>query len=153
MTPSVCFEEAIAHSRRKGAIKTMLQEIDPSLFQLDTFGDVFSAVDKMYGSRECIGPLAVYDITVAICRHNNIPINRVYLIGNGPRRAAKMLDISPYHTKYEKITSGKRLPYIDTQDVIDALQVHGYPIDHYDKTAVFQGDDVETHLCRWQKGK
>ena len=145
------FSSAIAHSRRKTMLKELVKDIDFAAFTQTTFGEVYAEVDTRYGSTEGIGRLTVYDIAVAVCRNNGVPIQKVYLLGNGPRRAAKKLYLTPYHTKYETVKNGKRLPYIEVDEAIDALQVHGCKVDIGNESPHFVGDAVESFLCNWQK--
>ena len=51
--------------------------------------DVYNFCDNVKG----VGMLAIYDITSAICRYYKRNIDKVYIVGNGPKRAVNILNI------------------------------------------------------------
>ena len=71
---------------------------------------VYNICEKVKG----VGMLTVYDIVAAICRFNNINIERVYIIGRGPVRAARLLNIKLKTHKIEKIA----LKYIEISESV-----------------------------------
>ena len=144
------FQEAIDHCRWKKVLhnevltRTEFQEhnlhkfIGKSFYEILLF--VHNICDKIYG----IGMLTVYDITSAICRYNKINIERIYLIGNGPKRAVNLLNIKAKTQKIGSIT----LRYVEIPEVLKAFKELNYEINCNSNN----GDVFETYLCNWQKG-
>lgn len=88
----------------------------------------------------------MYDVTSAICRSNNIPVENVFIIGGGPKRAITLLELQPKEVKI-----GKRyLKYVPVTDIKDAFQKKGIPLKESLIKSV-DGDAFETYLCQWQK--
>ena len=94
--------------------------------------------------------LTIYDITSAICRYYTINIDKVYIIGNGPKRALKKLNI--IITKTHKINDKIRLNFIELIDVINAFDINNYELDENIRNTK-NGDIMETYMCNWQKTK
>ena len=69
-------------------IKQNLQE-----YKGKTFEDIFYTIYTTYKIHQKIGLLIIYDLSIAICYFHNIIIDKVYIIGNGPKRAIKLLNI------------------------------------------------------------
>lgn len=134
------FYEAIAHSRRK----TQLKEILTREFQdVECYAGLsFDEIYQRVAARCSIGPLHIYDIAAAICRHHRIQIDHVYIVGRGPKRAVQLLRLK---TKTRAI-HGATVRYIELPDVIRALTEHGADIPHSTN-----GDDFESYLCMWQR--
>ena len=130
------FHEAIAHSRKKSQLKELLAREFKDLRPYSglSFDDIFQRVSTLC----TLGPLHVYDITAAICRCHRVHIDKIYIVGNGPKIAIRLLRL---RTK----TDAKRLRYIDISDAIRALTAHRIPIPHSNN-----GDDYESYLCKWQ---
>ena len=105
---------------------------------------VYNICEKVKG----VGMLTVYDIVAAICRFNNINIERVYIIGGGPVRAARLLNIKLKTHKIEKIA----LKYIEISEIIEAFDKLKLEIDTHVKQSS-SGDEFETYICNWQKDK
>jgi hypothetical protein len=105
---------------------------------------VYNICEKVKG----VGMLTVYDIVAAICRFNNINIERVYIIGGGPVRAARLLNIKLKTHKIEKIA----LKYIEISEIIEAFDKLKLEIDSQIKYSN-NGDEFETYICNWQKDK
>ena len=101
---------------------------------MKTFEEVFQAIEKIFGPINGIGKLATYDTSAAICKKFNIPINKVYIVGGGPRRAVQLLGI-PVH-----MDETLKIKYANREDV---LRVFG--------NELMSNDDLETNLCNWQK--
>ena len=140
------FQEAISHSRRKGALRTLLMR--PELQEAhkhsnQSFDDIFLHIHTLCYVPKTIGLLCIYDITAAICRHNNINIDNIFIIGKGPQRAVRLLGLTPKNHTIGTIT----LKYVTIQDVVTAFQKHGYALDLSTKN----GDEFESYLCKWQK--
>ena len=90
----VFFSEAIRHSRNRNLLREKLtQNINIDDYSNKTFEQIISEISISFYVYKKIGPLAFYDITSAICRYHNINIEKVYIIGGGPVRAVKLLNI------------------------------------------------------------
>jgi len=92
--------------------------------------------------------LTIYDITSAICRYNKINIEKIYIIGKGPKRAIRLLDIKAKSQKIENIT----LNYVEIPEILKAFQEKNYEINLQIKNSN-NGDDFESYICNWQKDK
>jgi hypothetical protein len=141
------FQEAIAHCRWKKVCRNFLKDINVSQYADSTFNEIFSSIYELSANVNGIGFLTIYDITEAICRHYNKKIEKVYIIGGGPRRAIKILNI---RSKRQKINEKISLNYVDIADVIQAFSVKGYILDEVLKNNK-NGDVIESYLCNWQK--
>ena len=113
-----------------------------------SFEDVFQKVYTLCYVPKTIGLLCIYDITAALCRHNNINIDNIFIIGKGPQRAVRLLGLTPKNHTIGTIT----LKYVTIQDVVTAFQKHGYALDLSTKNCK-NGDEFESYLCKWQKNK
>ena len=91
--------------------------------------------------------MCVYDITAAICRLNNIIITKIYIIGNGPKKAINLLNIK---YKLQKINNSVALKYIEINDIINVFKLHNINTNIDNKN---DGDKFESFLCNWQKIK
>jgi len=89
-----------------------------------------------------IGLLAKYDIASAICRYHHINIDKIYIVGEGPKKALCKLKLTSKLHKFSSIS----LPYVTIDEVKKSLQKLGQPL--LDSS---NGDDYESHLCKWQK--
>jgi hypothetical protein len=94
-----------------------------------------------------IGMLATYDISAAICRHYNINIDKVYIVGKGPKRAIKLLNIK---TKTRKINDKIIIKYVDIHDIINAFDANSFELNEQVKHSK-NGDILESYICNWQK--
>ena len=135
------FAEAISHSRRKTLLKNIINGIQLSEYKNKTFQEIFNSMSlfKQYGD---IGPLTIYDLSSGICRHHGVSIDKIYIIGKGPIRAAKLLNL-----KCKKING---LKYVEIKETIDILNKKNIILPENIKTTT-NGDDIETFLCKWQK--
>ena len=121
----------------------MIHEINLVSYQGKTFEEVLSSITKHSQKFSGIGPLSIYDISSGISRWNAIPINRVYIVGDGPKNAAKLLNL-----RLKRLQIDSRVfHYAEQKDVIEALQKRNVEISA-DK---MDGDSLETFLCKWQK--
>ena len=128
------FQEAIGHCRWKTVLRNnVLNKINISSYENKTFEEIIIEIYSICVNVKGVGLLAVYDITAALCRHYEINISKVYIIGNGPKRAVKLLNIK---TKTHKINNQIKIKYVDISDV--------------DKN-ITNGDTLESYLCNWQK--
>lgn len=146
------FQEAIDHCRWKKILKTKVLTLDELLinnitkFHNKTFEDIFINIFNLTKPIYGIGLLCVYDISSAICRYNNININKIYIIGNGPKRAIKLLNIN---YKLQKINKDISLKYVEINEVLNALKLKNYDIIPIKNKN--DGDEFESFLCNWQK--
>lgn len=143
------FQEALDHCRWKTVLRNILKDIKPSISQYKnkTFEEIICEIHRICENVKGLGMLTMYDITSAICRYYNISINKVYIIGNGPKRAIKILNIK---TKKHKIRNKLTLHYVDVENVIFAFNNKGYKL-HDDIINTNNGDIIETYICKWQK--
>ena len=141
------FQEAINHCRWKKALHNILKEINISSYENKTFEEIIFDIYSICENVNGIGMLTIYDITSAICRYYKINIEKVYIIGNGPKRAVKLLNIK---TKIHKITTKIKINYVDINDIISAFNNNSYELDENVKNNK-NGDIFETYICNWQK--
>jgi hypothetical protein len=148
------FQEAIDHCRWKKVlrnnvlVKTEFQEHNLHQFTGKSFNEILLFVYNICDKVEGIGMLTIYDITSAICRYNKINIEKIYIIGNGPKRAIRLLDIKAKSQKIENI----RLNYVEIPEILKAFQEKNYEINLQIKNSN-NGDDFESYICNWQKDK
>jgi hypothetical protein len=142
------FQEAIDHCRWKRNLRTVIMspELHNDNFRGLSFEEIFTRVNDLCENVRGVGILSVYDITSAICRHHNIIIDKVYLIGRGPKRAARLLNIKAKTKRIKNVP----LKYIEISDIIDAFKIGKYKLEI---ESTDNGDHFETFLCNWQKGK
>ena len=148
------WRESISHCRWKTVLRTVL--IKPELeidrlhrFAANSFSEILLYIHTICNGIKGIGKLTRYDITAAICRYNNINIDKCYIIGKGPARAILILNIK---TKNHKIKGLASLKYIENYEILQSFQVRNYEIDPNIKNSN-NGDDFESYLCNWQKDK
>lgn len=151
MNKTELFQEAIDHCRWKHVLKTRvltlneLSIINIIKYKNDKFEDIFINIYNLTKSIYGIGLLCVYDITSAICRYNNINISKIYIIGNGPKKAIKLLNIK---YKLQKINNIINLKYVEINDIINAFKLYNIKNTIKDK---HNGDEYESFLCNLQK--
>ena len=138
------FQEAYNHSRQKTLILKMIDSLSLSSYQGKSFEDVLSSITNVAKQFPGIGILGIYDIASGISRYNAIPVKRVYIIGDGPKRAAKLLNL-PLKTH---TCSSRKYTYVEIPVVLEALEKKGISIESRKKQ---DGDFLETFLCVWQK--
>ena len=132
------FQEAIGHCRWKTVLRNnVLNKIIISSYENKTFEEIIVEIYSICVNVKGVGLLAVYDITAALCRHYEININKVYIIGNGPKHAVKLLNIK---TGVHKINNQIKIKYADISDVNTKLNKN-----------ITNGDTLESYLCNWQK--
>lgn len=150
MDLNIIFKEAIDHCRWKNILKSqVLNNLSIQIitkYKNDTFENIFIDIFNLTKSIYGIGLLSTYDITSAICRFNNININKIYIIGNGPKRAIKLLNIN---YKLQKINTDITLKYVPIIDVINIFKLNNYNINQIKNKN--DGDEFESFLCNWQK--
>lgn len=143
------FEEAINHCRWKKSLQTIICRINMADYKNKTFEQILLEIDNICCGVKGVGKLSTYDITSAICRYHGINIDKVYIIGNGPKRAVKLLNIK---VKKQKVNNKINLNYVEIIDVINAFDANNCGINEnirYTKN----GDILETYICNWQKTK
>ena len=138
-SPEVFFREAIHHVRWKNTLRPHLEKIFNDLNNFSrckTFEEVFKLIEKVFKPVYGIGKLSTYDTSAAICRHFDIPIKKVYIIGSGPREAIKKLNIRCFYDQQLKV-------YYCTRN--EVLSVFGDPS--------MSNDDLESNLCLFGTGR
>lgn len=141
------FQEAISHCRWKKVLRNILQGIDISIYNNKTFEEIMIAIYNICKDVQGIGMLATYDISAAICRHYNVNIDKVYIVGKGPKRAIKLLNIK---TKTHKINEDIKLRYANITDIINAFDASSFELNEQVKNSK-NGDILESYICNWQK--
>ena len=141
------FQEAIDHCRWKKKLYPILDKINISNYKNKSFDDIFIEIYNMTENVTGVGDLTRYDIIASLCRYHNININKIFIIGGGPKRAVKLLGISL--SKYT-MPNGIKLNYTDIVDVKNAFKKNKYKLDKHMKHSL-DGDEFESYLCNWQK--
>jgi hypothetical protein len=118
-----------------------------SNYENKTFEEIIFDIYGICDSVKGIGMLTIYDISSAICRYYKINIDKVYIIGNGPKRTVKLLNIK---TKIHKISDRIKINYVDINDIVSAFDMNCYELDENIRTSK-NGDILETYICNWQK--
>ena len=140
-------DEAISHCRWKSILKGVLKnDMTLESYVNKGFEEIFESVYSTCNKVKGIGLLTMYDIVSAICRYYSININLVYIIGRGPVRAVKLLNLKTKTKKIGEIL----LKYVTIEDIIRAFQTNNYGMDEYIKVSI-NGDDFESYICNWQK--
>ena len=75
-------------------------------------------------------------------------IEKIYIIGKGPKRAIRLLDVKTKSQKIENI----KLNYVEIPEILKAFQEKNYEINLQIKNSN-NGDDFESYICNWQKDK
>jgi len=143
------FQEAINHCRWKTVLNNIISDMNIIHYKNKTFEEIMIDVFGICNTVKGIGLLTIYDITSSLCRYYKINIDKVYIIGNGPKRAIKLLNIK---TKIHKIGDKIKIKYVDILDIINAFNINYYEIYENIKN-IKNGDELETYICNWQKTK
>lgn len=146
-TSKQLFHEAICHCRWKKILYKTLQQINISDYKNKTFDEIITDINNICDNINGIGMLTQYDISSAICRYYKVTINKVYIIGNGPKRAIKLLNLK---TKIHNINNKIKLHYVDINQLMEAFEINGLCLDENIRNIV-DGDLLETYICNWQK--
>lgn len=141
------FQEAFDHCRWKKTLQSVLNKINIVDYENKTFEEIISDIYNICDNVKGVGMLTVYDLTSAICRYYKMNIDKVYIIGNGPKRAVKLLNIK---IKKHKINDKINLNYVDRKDVIYAFDINKYELAENIRNTK-NGDILETYICNWQK--
>jgi hypothetical protein len=148
------FQEAVDHCRWKSVLRNNvltqneLQEHNLHHFECKSFDEILLFVYNIFHNIKGVGMLSIYDITSAICRYNKIIIDKVYIIGGGPKRAIRLLNIKAKTQKIE----GVILKYVEISELLNAFDEKNYEIDSQIRNSN-NGDDFETYICKWQTNK
>ena len=137
------FAETLSHCRHKTKLLNFLRTVQISDFVNRTFEQVFTEIARRVDEIHGLGELVIYDVTSALCRHYQVHIEKVYIIGNGPLQAIKLLGLKT--KKHESLS----VNYVDIQDVVHAFDAKGFRMDDDIRTTQ-DGDKMESHLCNWQ---
>lgn len=143
------FHEAYEHCRHKKKLVDSLKKINILDYKNKTFEEIIIEIYSIFEGVKHVGPLTKYDITSAICRYYNINIDKVYIIGGGPNKSIKLLNIK---TQIHKINNKIKLKFVEINDVLKAFDTNQYELDETIRNTK-NGDKVETYLCNWQKTK
>jgi hypothetical protein len=143
---NIIFEEALSHCRWKGKLKDLIPQINIPSFRGRSFEYIFQAIYYQCKKIKGLGLLTTYDVTASICKQHNIPIDRVYIIGSGPKRAIELLGLEAK----KKWINNIRVNYVEMQDVIKAFENKKFDLDSEIKLTK-NCDLVESFLCKWQK--
>jgi hypothetical protein len=146
------FQEALDHCRWKSVLHNVLMQnkLQQILhtFAYKRFDEIILWVYNMCDTVKGIGILTIYDITSAICRYNKIIIDKIYIIGKGPKRAISLLNIKAKTQKIGRIT----LKYVEIPQILNAFNEKNYEMNLKIRNSN-NGDDFETYICNWQKNK
>jgi len=138
------YDEALSHCRWKTVLKKNKHKIKIKNFKNKNFEEIMVKVYTIFKNIKGIGMLSMYDISAGICRYYDVKIDKVYIIGNGPRRAIKILNLKK---KKHNIQKKLNLYYVEKKDIDNAFKKLKLKIPRHLKT----GDDYESYICNWQK--
>jgi len=141
------FQEAVDHCRHKTKLQNVLQDIKMGHYENKNFEEIICMIYDICKNINQIGPLMVYDISLALCRHFGIIIDNVYIIGSGPKKAIKLLNIT---SNLHKINKNITLHYVTIDELIDAFDTSIYELNEPMRNNR-NGDEWETFICNWQK--
>ncbi len=148
MAAKLDFNEVMLHSRRGAIVTRFIETMNISDYKDKTFEQIIIDLLIKFDQINGLGRLTAYDISAAICKYYGIEITKVWIIGTGPRRAAKLLKLK---LKSQKICSPDKniiLRYVDIKDVIKAFDENGYKFPS--NLINTNGDLVESFICKWQ---
>ena len=132
---NVLFHEARCHCRHKTILNEFLNNLNLDSFKHKTFSEIFLELKNVHRRKGSIGNLTMYDIASDIVRHSGGQINKVYIVGSGPKRAVKILGIK------KQLDPVTRLHFVSCEDVVRACNLE----------PTTDGDLLETYICQWQK--
>ena len=143
------FDEAMNHCRWKTVMNGVIKNINIKDYKNKNFNEIFTAVYNDTINIKGIGMLAIYDIVSGICNHYKINIDKVLIVGKGPRRAINLLNIEP---KTYNVSDKINLKYVEISDIVNAFRVKNI---NFDESIIHtkNGDMVESYICNWQKQK
>ena len=138
--------EALSHIRWKVVLNHILDTINPTDYANKTFDEILLDIYRLFKPIKGLGRLAQYDVSAELSKMHGISISKVYIIGNGPKRAIRLLGIIP---KVQKIGRLK-LRYVDIIDVLQAFETNGHITPNEIKQNT-NGDILESYLCNCKK--
>ena len=151
------FTELINHSRRKNTARDVIAEIDLQKYKDYNFSEIYTEIYNKFRTINGLGNLAVYDTTSAICKYHNKIIDKVYIVGNGPKKAIKKLNLNH---KLNKMIVGHdsnekpiTIKYVEISDLLEAFPNNGYDLPNTIDKNCIDGDKIESEICVWQKGR
>ena len=146
------FEEAVSHCRWKTVLRKNvlihkeLQEPNLNQFASKSFDEIILWVYNTFNHIYGIGMLVIYDLAAGICRYNGINIDKIYIIGNGPIRAIRLLNIKAKTQKIGCLT----LKYVEIPEILKVFNEKNYLMPSHIRNSN-NGDDFESYICNWQK--
>ena len=144
------FQEAVDHCRHETKLHNLLKNINIKQYENNSFEEIICMIYDICKNINQIGPLMVYDISSALCRHYGIIIDKVYIIGGGPTKAIKLLNIKP---KLHKINKNIKVHhYVTIDELIMAFDNSIYELNETMRNNR-NGDDWESFICNWEKTK
>ena len=141
------FQEAVDHCRHKPTLLNLLKDINIKHYENKSFEEMICMIYDICKNINQIGPLMVYDISSALCRYYGIIIDKVYIIGGGPKKAIKLLNINP---KLHKINKNIKLHYVTIDELIRVFDNSIYELNETMRNNR-NGDEWETFICNWKK--
>lgn len=141
------FQEAICHCRHKKKLLDFLKDINIITYENKTFEEIIIDIHNKCIHIKGLGLLTIYDTTIAICNYYKVIIDKVYIIGGGPKRAIKLLKIK---TQKHKISDTLKINYTNIPTIINAFDENNFEINEFIRNNK-NGDILETYLCEWQK--
>tara|TARA_B100001094_G_C17878081_1_gene645480 strand:+ start:129 stop:734 length:606 start_codon:yes stop_codon:yes gene_type:complete len=136
------FQEAINHSRNNNKLKSIINTHFDNIYKYKNkpFDQIYTHVKNIIDNYKYIGALTIYDISSCICRKLKINIDRIYIVGNGPKRAIKLLKLKTNRDKTLKLN------YVEIRDVKNKFKDTNVKLPNSNN-----GDEFESWLCVWQK--
>ena len=140
------YKEGYDHCRWKKTFQKFIKTIKERDYTDFAFKDLFISLLKKSNNFYGVGLLSVYDVAADISKRKNIKIGKVFIIGGGPKRAVKLLNINLKKVRYDNVL----LNYTTKKDIISAFKKSRYNIDK-NMLKNRDCDDFESYLCNWQK--
>lgn len=141
------FQEAFDHCRHPTKLHNILKDINIKHYENKNSEEIICMIYDICRNINQIGPLMVYDISAAIWRYYGIIIDKVYIIGGGPKKTIKLLNIKK---KLHKINNEIKLHYVTTDELIRAFDNSIYELDETMRNNK-NSDEWESFICNWQK--
>jgi hypothetical protein len=141
------FQEAINHCRHKTTLQTFLKDIIIQTYENKSFEEIIIDIHNKCVPIKGIGILTIYDIAIGICNYYKVIIDKVYIIGSGPKKAIQLLKIK---TQKHIISDTLKINYTDIPTIINAFDENNIEINDFFRNNK-NGDILETYICEWQK--
>jgi hypothetical protein len=152
MSETLDLKETMRHSRRGAIVTRFIETMNISDYKDKTFEQIIIDLLIKFDKKNGLGRLTAYDISAAICKYYDIEITKIYIIGPGPRRAAKLLKLK---LKSQKICSPDKniiLRYVDIKDVNKVFDENEYKFPSNLRNTT-NGDLIESFICKWQSDR